>query len=255
MDIGAIVSRARKAAADNTPTILTAIGVTGTITTAILAGKASFRAAEFLQEAQGKRSFHEGEIEPLPNKEKLELVWKEYIPAVTTGAATVACIITANRVSSRRAAALASAYSITQEAFKEYRGKVFEKVGEKKEQVVRDEIAQERVNRTPPGPMIIANDKVLCHDLYSGRYFESDKETIRRAVNDINYKLINEDYASLTDFWELIGLPSTSDSDEIGWTIDSKFEVDFASALTTDGKPVMTIDFRTSPIRSFYRRY
>ena len=253
MDIGAIVSRARKAAADNTPTILTAIGVTGTIATAVLASRASFKASEVLQEAEKNvTSYEDGPS--LDNREKFDLVWKLYIPAATTGVVTLACIITANRVSNRRAVALASAYSISQEAFREYKEKVFEKIGEKKEQAVRDEIAQDRVNNNPPSLIVANTTKTLCFDSYSGRPFESDLESIRTAVNDINYQLLSDDYASLTDFWEKIGLDRTSDSDEIGWNIDRKLEVEYAAALF-EGKPVLTIEFRTIPIRSYWQRH
>lgn len=253
MDIGALVRQARKAAADNTPTILTAIGVTGTIATAVFASKASFKAAEVLRENDGKRSFEEGDISPLEPREKFDLTWKLYIPAVTTGAVTIACIVTANQVSNRRAAALATAYSISQEAFREYKGKVFERIGEKKEQVIRDEITQEKVNKNPPGPWLLVGDNVLCFDAHSGRYFESNLEAIRKAVNDINFMLINENYASLTDFWEIIGLARTADSDEIGWNLDTKFEVQYSAALSEGGKPVLSIEFRSVPVRSFYK--
>lgn len=257
MDIGAIVSRARKAAADNTPTILTAIGVTGTIATAILAGKASFKAQQIIDEHTGpiwhpKDPDRELTMSP---REKVEFTWKLYIPAATTGAITVACIVASNHVNTRRAAALASAYSVSQEAFREYKDKVFEKVGEKKEKVIRDEITQDRVNKNPPGPLILVGNNVLCLDTHSGRYFDCNMEDIRKAVNDINWQILNDNYASLTDFWEMLGLSRTADSDEIGWNTDTKFEVQYSAALSEDGKPVLAIDFRTIPVRSFYKLY
>lgn len=256
MDIGAIVSRARKAAADNTPTILTAIGVTGTIATAILASKASFKAAEVLRTIEENDEEVVGERFVIESREKFFLTWKLYIPAATTGVVTAACIVTANRVSNRRAAALATAYSISQEAFREYKGKVVEKIGEKKEQAVRDEIAQDHVNANPPGTVVLVGDEVLCRDAHSGRYFKSDRETIRAAVNDINYQLIHDNYASLTDFWEKIGLTQTANSDELGWNIENgKFDIQFSGALAEDGRPVLEITFRTTPIRSYYKLY
>lgn len=260
MNIGAIVSRARKAAADNTPTILTAIGVTGTITTVLLASKASFKASQILmdveaglitQDAYGEEFDHED----FDFRCKVENTWKLYIPAATTGVITLACIVTANHVNTRRAAALASAYSVSQEAFREYKDKVFEKVGEKKEKVIRDEIAQDRVDKNPPGPIVLVGNNVLCLDTHSGRYFDCNMEDIRKAVNDINWQILNDNYASLTDFWELLGLSRTAESDEIGWNTDTKFEVQYSAALSEDGKPVLAIDFRTTPVRSFYRLY
>lgn len=255
MNIGAIVRRAQKAAADNTPTILTAIGVTGTIATAVLVGKASFKAADILDLAERQNEI-EPDLNELEFQNKVRLTWKLYIPAATTGAVTIACIVTANRVSSRRAAALATAYSISQEAFREYKDKVFEKLGEKKEQAVRDEIAQDRVNDVPEATFVMLGEgSVPCLDMHSGRIFDCDVETIRQAVNDINFKLLNEDYATLTDFWEMVGLEATSESGEIGWNVDRQLEVQFGSALIKGNKPVLTIEFRTIPTRRYYPRY
>lgn len=258
MNIGAIVKRAQKAAADNTPTILTALGVTGLVTTAVLTGRASFKAAEVM--AVQHHKLVDNEFEPLSTFEKVKIVfpdiWKYYVPAVGTGAVTIACIVCANHISTRRTAAIASAYSIAQEGFREYREKVVDKIGEEKEQAVRDEIAQEQVSKNPP-PQIILSGKgeVLCLDTYSGRYFNSDMETIREAVNDINWQILNDNYAALTDFWEKIGLSRTSESDEMGWNIDAKFEVDYGSAIAEDGRPCITIGFRTIPIRGYFHLY
>jgi hypothetical protein len=197
------------------------------------------------------------EIDDLSSKKvEIGLVWKEYIPAVTTGVVTVACIVTANRVSHRRAVALASAYSVSQEAFREYKDKVFEKIGEKREQAIRDEITQDRVNANPPGPIILVGEDVLCRDAHSGRYFKSNPVEIGEAVNAINWQLINENYASLTDFWEMIGLTRTADSDEVGWNMENgKFEIQTSGALAEDGKPVLEITFRTVPVRGYYKSY
>ena len=67
----------------NSPIILTALGVSGTVTTAYLTGKASYRAARRLGE------------EPawLSNREKVELVWDLYVPAGVSAVVTVGCIV------------------------------------------------------------------------------------------------------------------------------------------------------------------
>lgn len=255
MNIGAIVRRAQKATADNAPTILTALGVTGLVTTAVLTGKASFRAAQILQEFEIDRDCGEGgERIPVAFQKQFELVWKNYVPAVGTGAVSIACIISANHISTRRTAALASAYSIAQEGFREYKDKVLDKIGETKEQAVRDEIAQDRVTKNPPSEVIfIGQGDVLCMDMYSGRYFMSDLESIRKAENDTNWQIMNNDYASLTDFWDRVGLDSTSESDNIGWNTDAKLQLEIGSALAKDGRPCIAVDFgETIPVRGYW---
>ena len=117
MGILGLAKRAQRLMVDNSPVILTAIGVTGVITTAYLTGKASIKAYRILEENE---SIHD----PLLPKEKLALVWTCYIPPAMSAVATIAAIITANRVESRRAAALAVVYSLSEKAFEEYRSKV-----------------------------------------------------------------------------------------------------------------------------------
>lgn len=256
MNFGAIVARARKVTADNAPTILTSLGVTGLVTTAVLTGQASFKAAEVL--VQRHHELVDNEFEPLPAIEKTKivfpLVWQYFIPAVGTGAVAITCIIAANHIQTRRAAALASAYTLSQEFFKEYKGKVLEKLGDKKEQEVRDEIAQERVDKNPPSAQIVVvSGLVLCLDRHTGRYFQSDMETIRRAENDLNQQIINQFYASLSDFYYLLGLEETGDSDELGWNCDELLKIDFSTVLGPNNQPCLVIDYNAKPIRDYNR--
>ena len=241
--------RAGKLIADNSPVLLTALGVTGLITTAYLTGKATFKAAEILEE-------NDTYSDPLTAKEKVTLTWKVYIPAMATGMATIAVIIAANRVGSRRAAALAAAYTLSEKAFEEYKSKVIDRIGGKKEQEIRDEIAQDRVNRAPSESrevVMIGPGSVLCYDEFTGRYFLSDMETIRKAVNDINEQVINDSFASLSEFYHRVGLTETSFSEDVGWNLDKLLEVKYSSVLTETGKPCLAIDFTVAPVRHYNR--
>lgn len=240
--------RAGKLAADNSPAILTAIGVTGVITTAYLTGKATFRAAKIMEE-------NDSEKYPLEPKEAVALTWKLYIPAVATAGATIAIIIFANRVGSRRAAALAAAYSLSERAFEEYKSKVLERLGPKKEQEIHDEIAKDRIAKDFESRevVMVGPGSVLCYDEFTGRYFLSDMETIRKAQNNINEQVINDSYASLSDFYEAISLPATSFSDEVGWNLDKLLDIKFSPVLTDTGKPCIAINFTVAPVRYYDR--
>jgi hypothetical protein len=255
MGLGDIARRLAKLTADNSPVILTAIGVVGTLTTAYLTGKASFKAAQILDDHE--TLVLQKEAEPLTTREKAQTVWKLYIPPASSAVCTIACIILANRIGGRRAAALAAAYAISERGFEEYRQKVAEKIGMTKEQKVRDEIAQDRVNRNPPPGnevVLLGDGSVLCQDHFSGRYFLSDMETLKKAQNDINYTLINDYYASLTDFYQKVGLPSTGISDEFGWNANRLLELSFSTTLAPESnKPCLVVDFVVTPIRNFYR--
>lgn len=255
MPISDIAKRAAKLLADNSPTVLTVIGVTGALTTAYLTGRATFKAAEVL--SYGEVGVRLQAREDFPLKEKVQLCWKFYIPAVASATLTVAAIIAANRIGSRRVAAITTAFVLSEKAFEEYRDKVVEKIGKNKELAVRDELAQDRVNRNSPdeSKIIIANPEasVLCLESYTGRYFINDMETLRKAMNDINHRVNNDYYASLDDLYDLIGLEHTDVSSEVGWNADRLLEMEFSSTLTATGKPCLVVSYRVQPIRGYHR--
>lgn len=251
MNLAKLVSDAKKLVSDNSHVILTAIGVTGTITTAVLAAKASFKASKVIEETQPE--YIKGEMRHLlDTKQKTKLVWKLYIPAVVTGGLTCTCIVGANYIGTKRAAALAAAYSLSETAMNEYKSKVVDRIGESEEQRLRDELDRERgkVNREV---FLVGDSETLFLDAYSGRYFHSSKESIRRAVNDANYQILRSDYATLSDFWDSVGLDRTSISDEFGWNGDNPLEVSFSTHETPDGKACMAYDFLVVPVRNPWR--
>lgn len=249
-----LAKQVEKLAADNSPLILTAIGVTGTITTAVLTGKATIKAVRLIDsEYQNNRNDADYVLEP---KEKARLAWKLYIPPVAVGTLTVVSIIGANRIGTRRAAAMAAAYAVSQEAFNEYRDKVVEKIGDLKERNIRDDLAQDRVNKNPVenNTIVITNGgNVLCYEQYTGRYFQSDMETLKKAQNDLNYQVNNSYYASLSDFYDLIGLERTTESDEVGWNSNELLELHFSTTLAGDGRPCLAFEYRVVPIRGYAR--
>lgn len=255
MTLTELLQRAEKFAVDNSPTILTTIGVTGTLTTAYLTGKASFKATRLIQEEQFRLNLHNKshELEP---REKAQLVWKVYLLPVGTGAFTIAAIVCANRIGNRRAAAMAAAYTISEKAFSEYKEKVIEKLGEKKEQTYRDEIAQDRVDRDPVGKtqvVITGGGEVLCYDVYTGRYFLSSMETLKKAMNDVNLQIINHNYATLNDFYVALGLANTKIGEEVGWSLERPLEIEYSTTMSDDDRPCIAVDYIVVPIRGFCR--
>lgn len=268
MDLSMLFKRAGQVAAENSPAILTAIGVSGTITTAYLAAKAAFASVDVLKEAEAEKAKEfKGETpedeevvnlepEPLTRKEQAEAVWKLYIPAAISAGMTIGAIVCSNQISDKRTAAVAAAYTFAEKNFKEYRDKTVSKIGKKKEQEVRDEVAQDGVTRNPPKKnevIVISEGSVLCRDAYSGQYFMSDMESIRKAENDLNWEILNAGHASLSDWWHMLGVESTSESDELGWNTDTKFELEYSTALTAQNKPCIVVTFRPGPVPRFYR--
>lgn len=248
--IASIARGARKLVVDNSPAILTGLAVAGVVSTAILSAKATPRALQEISEAESEF------VEPLTVNQKIFLVGHHYVPAVITGVFTISCMIMAQSINAKRYAAMMSALNLSEIAHKEYQQKVTETLGENKEQKVRDEVAQDRVNNHPVTDrdvIITGSGNVLCYDTYSDRYFESEMQTLRRAENDINFELIHEMYASLNDFYSAVGLPRLPMGDEVGWTNDNRFVLRITTTLSKDDKPCLTMTFGTTPLRGFHK--
>lgn len=248
MDFGGLARRTSKLVTDNSPVILTAIGVTGVVTTAFLTGRATIQAAERIQDHNKDMDINDLWM---PSKERAKLVWKCYIPPAVAATLTIAAIICANRVGTRRAAAVAAAYAISEKAWTEYRDKVVETIGKKKDEEVRAAVAQDKVSQNPSegSQIIVTKDgSVLCYEAFTGRYFLSDMETLRRAENEVNYEVLHHDFATLSDFYDRIGLEHTTLSDDVGWSSDKLLELKTSAVLTETGKPCLVVDFRVMPI-------
>jgi len=246
-DISTIAKRVGKTVKDNSPAILSATAVAGVVTTAILTGKGALRADVLLREIEGEKDLLWA---PTP-RERVELTWKCYIPAVLVGSSTILCIVAANQIGSRRSAALMSAATLSETAFREYKDKVVEQIGAKKEQTVRDSIAEDRIQQSSE-VVIIADGETPCYDMYSGRFLKCDMESLRKAANDINADINSNMYASLTDFYNLIGLEPTDVSDQVGWNMDNRLELEFTSVLK-GGKAYLAFGYAKNPKADFHK--
>lgn len=255
MNVTALSKAATKAVVDNSPAILTAVAVTGTASTAILAAKGGIKASQALLERD-----LETRLSEFTKKEQflddVKTTWKFYIPAATTGLMTVACIVGATTVNNKRNAALISAYSLSEKAFVEYKDKVVETIGEKKNVTIQDEVARDRIKNNPPvKERILATGKgdKLCYESWTGRYFYSDIETIRQAQNDVNEEILNSMSASLNEFHDRIGLEPSQAGEEVGWTTDRMLRVQFSSMLTEDSTPCLVVGYEVTPVRGFHK--
>lgn len=248
MTLKAVLKSAEKFVTDNSPGILTGLGVAGAVTTAVLTGKASYSAALILASEHNEKT-------DVPAKEQVKLVWREYIPAAVSGVATVTCIVMANQIGSRRAAAIAAAFKLSEKMSEEYREKVTSVLGERAEEKARSELSGERMKKVGGSEVIVVTgSETLFFDEMSGRFFKNDIETIRQAVNEINHQINNYYSASLTEFWEKIGLARTDFSDGVGWNSDELLQVQFNATLVDEGRrPAIGITYNKTPITGFAR--
>lgn len=236
----------------HSPEILTGIGIAGMVTTTILAVKATPKAIKLI-EAE-KRAKHVDALSPV---DTIKTVWKCYIPAAMTGVSSIACLIGSNAINAKRNAALTTVYTLSEMARNEYKEKVIETIGEKKERTIKEKVDAERIKRDPVSKKeVIITEKgtTLCYDHVFGRYFKSDIDIINRAMNKINREIVINMYASLNDFYAELGLSPVEMGYDLGWNIDDgTIEIEPSSQLADDGTPCLVIDYSVSPKYNYSR--
>lgn len=234
----------------HSPEILTGIGIAGMITTTVMAVRATPKALILIEERK-----EEIGAEKLEAMDMVKTAWACYIPAAITGTLSVACLIGASSVNARRNAALATAYTLSESALKDYQGKVIEMFGEKKNEAVKDAIAKDKVEKNPVVTrevIITEKGNTLCYDAISGRYFKGDIDKIKKAECELNRQMRDEMYVSLNDFYYEVGLDNIKIGDELGWNIDNGYiNLSFSSQLAGDGTPCLVIDYSIAPRYDF----
>lgn len=250
-------------------TILSGCAVGGVLLVAAYSGQASVKAKECLAQAYEKKNQRVYEMnmdnpnpvaepEDLTKWEELQAVWKCYVPVAVTMGATISFIIASNVVSLRKQAAIMSAAALTEASLREFKTKTKELLGEKEAEKVEAAIQEEHANKAlvslhPGGDFLRgAGGTTPCVDALIGRRFTSDIETLRRAANTINARLINGEFGqSLNDFYYEIGLDPVRFGEEIGWSTSILCEPKFTSMLMSDGTPCLVLDFKEVPFVCF----
>lgn len=234
----------------NASTILTVAGGVGVVATAVLAVKATPKAIQVLEEAKEEKQ------EELTVLEKVQIAGPAYIPAIITGAATIACIFGANVLNQRQQAALMSAYALLDNSYKEYRAKVVELYGEEAGNKIKDEIVKDKLE----AESITVNDgKRLYFDEYSSRYFEATTEHMLYVENKINRVMSETAGMYLNEYFELVGLERTDYGDFMGWSScelydtywSSWFDFEYRKVILEDGLECTIVSFKMDPTFNF----
>lgn len=242
----------------HSPELLTGIGIAGMITTTVLAVRATPKALELIESKQ--EELYPDSTEKLTPIETIKTTWKCYVPAAITGVTSTICLIGASSVNARRNAALATAYNLSASALAEYKDKVIETVGEKKEQTIRNQIAEDKLKKDPADRakvIVTGAGNTRFYDDISKRRFVSSIDKIKNARNDLNARMLEgDDFASLNDFYYEIGLEPIGYGDDLGWNVyngrKGMIMINLDSAIVdTDGEPCIVLAYDVEPKRGY----
>lgn len=236
----------------NASTILTCIGSAGVILTSVLAVKATPKAMKMIERAEEEKG------EELTVTETVINAAPAYIPAITAGTATIACVFGANILNKRQQAAITSAYALLDNSYKKYRKKVDELYGEDAGRRVRANIAKDEYEEAEE-KVEVEDDKRLFYDFFSDRYFTANPVTIAQAECHINRNITLRDCAYLNEFYEEVGLEPIEAGWKLGWSTSSCFDVywinwvdlAYETVILDDDLECTIIRFKQEPILGF----
>lgn len=241
---------------NNTPALLTAVGITGLLSTAVLSAKGGADAARFLAQEQDARDRLNvpDEAKIITNKQALGMTWKYFVPAGVTATISIVCLVGAHTLSAKKQAALLGIATLSEGYLSDYKEKVIEVIGEKAEKEIVNQVATDRIEKAQPNisQVLIAEEEVWCFDTITSREFKSTVERLRRAENEINHQTQHDWCASLNDFYDKVGLPRAEIGEDIGWNSDTLLDLQITTTKFKD-KPMLAVDYRPRPTLGFQR--
>ncbi len=195
-------------------------------------------------------------------KEAIIDICKYSAGPVLLGVASSAAVIGSTSISSQRIAALSAVCTATQSTLDAYREKVKEGVlgdrGEQKDQKVMNEIAKDRLATSKNVEKIYetGNGDTLCLDRWTGRYFHSSPEAIKRAFNEISYQCQCDDYVTLNELYDRLNIPEIKMGEVLGWTTENRrkgiIDISFTATVNEHEQPVLVLQYEVE-VLPYYR--
>ena len=254
-------ARTKLLLAKHSPEILMVGGIVSVLAGTVLASRATLKAPKVIKEAQillgaiDQVAETEGEKDPLEVKKAKLFVGAEYglelarlyAPSAMCTAAGIGMLVGSNRILNRRNAALLGAYKAVDEAFKRYRGRVREELGEevdtyfrfkkkkeglqildaKKKKVDWDEVETADL----PGELIDEEEHSLGMPSPYAIFFDKDSPQwrtdgtfneffLKAQQNHANDRLALIGHVFLNEVYDMIGVERSKEGAIVGWVKD-----------------------------------
>lgn len=244
----------------HSPEILIVAGVVGTITSAVMACKATLKVNDILEDTKetldkihdgvekGKKT-KDGEVYTAElAKKDITLTYvqtgykfvKLYGPSIVLGGLSLTAIVTSNNILRQRNMALAAAYSAVDKSFKDYRGRVVERFGKDLDRELRYNIKAKEIEETVTdenGKEKTVKKTVNSMDpndisLYARFYDDGNVGWSKNAEHNLYFlkqqqawanKMLKErGYLFLNEVYDMLGYARTDYGQVVGWIFDEK---------------------------------
>ena len=246
----------------HSPEILLVTGITGVVTSAVMACKATTKVDTIVEETKKSIDMiHEGmeagnicdvEYTEEDGKKDLAIVYiqtgvkfaKLYGPSVLLGLTSISCILASNNIIRKRNIALSAAYTAIDRSFKGYRSRVIERFGESMDRELRYNIKTQEIKETVVDEetgkkkTVKSTVSVVDPNTYSdyARFFDEycagwtkDAEYnlmfLRQQQNYANELLKSRGHLFLNEVYDMLGIDRTKAGNIVGWVYDEKHPV------------------------------
>lgn len=240
----------------HSPEILVVAGVIGTVTSAVMACKATLKVSDVIDETKEsieiihacagkglKTSDGEEYTQEIANKDLaivyIQTGWKFaklYGPAVLLGVTSIGCMVGSNHILRKRNIALGAAFTAMDKSFKEYRGRVIERFGKDldrelrfntKAKQIEETVVDENGKESTVTKTVEIVDPNVAHSIYSVVFCEGNTGWTKNAELNKVFLLQQQNYANdklrlngvltLNEVYDMIGAPRTAYGQLAGW--------------------------------------
>lgn len=236
------------------PEILQGIGIGGMLVGSLWVGYSTVKAVRLVDKELEKTGKDE-----LTAEEYVKTCWKVYVPPVIIDTVSAVCLIESLKESNKRNAALTTAYTLSENAMRLYKDKVIETIGEKKEEEIRDKVADEQLKQAQVSPNVVnmvGPGEILCYEPITKQTFITSINKPQRIANELNADMISgQDYMGVNDLCNAFGIKSDPNFDDVGWNVIKNgrrglISVSFGHMIEDKGALVLCYD---NPPYTHYR--
>lgn len=236
----------------HSPELLLAAGIVGGVSAAIMACKSTRKVDDVLDEHNHDMSqVCMAETSSMSKEESKELtkmkaqiyartakdLIKLYLPPIALGAASVSCILGSHGIMTRRNAAIAAAYSVVQDRFNEYRGRVVDEFGEDKDKQLYFGTKQETIEavevdnkgKEKKVKKIVNVKDPNQFSLYAKVFDDASPNWVNDAEINMAFLRAQQNYCNdllktrghvfLNEVYDILGIPRTQAGSVVGWVL------------------------------------
>ena len=156
--------------------------------------------------------------------DKAKVITKHCWPAIIAAITCIASTGISQWMCGRRIAAAQFAKEMTQKAFDSYVDETVKKIGNKKEEEIRENVVKKEIEKDKEkvknGDVIVTGKgDLFVKDLMTGATFYTTMDKLRKAENTVNSLILEGEFISINDFYDELGVDHTPLGDDVGFEV------------------------------------